>query len=641
MTSSITLAAYGRGLQPEPDLSVAAWADRYRVLSSKSSSEPGPWRTSRAPYLREPMEKLSPQDQAQVVVMMFASQTGKTEVGLNWLGFAIHHAPGPMLAVQPTLDMAKRLNRQRLDALVSETAPLMERIAPARSRDSGNTMFSKDYPGGILALTGANSASALSAMPVRYLFGDEVDRWPMDVDGEGDPLALALKRTTTFGRRKVLITSTPTVKGESRVEAEFLKTDQRRFYVPCPHCGGEQVLEWRRLKWAKGEPEGARYQCCHCEQLIAEEHKTTMLDAGTWRPTGPDRWGGLRVGYHLNGLYSPLGWLSWQELALEWEDSQNDPPTLKTFVNTRLAETWEERAAVKVTADALLERVQPFTDQTVPVEVVILTAGVDVQDNRLAVSLWGWGDGERSWLVAHTEIWGSPVEQEVWDQLNKFLHQGATRIDGAKLPVTAVAIDSGGHATHEVYGYVRDRRRVHRGTLAIKGSSTRGAPALGKGRRQDVNWRGRTIRQGVELFMLGTDTIKDTFYGRLLRDDGGPGSVYLGVAATPEVLEQLTSERRVTRYNRAGMPRSEYVLRAGTRNEALDCAVYAYAALLWELRRHDRRTVWEQFAKRLNGAPEQPDDKPEQEEIEAPQAPIRRPQPSVRPRRGRFRAREW
>ena len=633
---------YGRGLAPEPDLAVWQWADTYRVLSSKSSPEPGPWRTSRVPYLQEPMQMLGPRETPQVVVLMFSSQSAKTEAGLNWVGFSIHHAPGPMLAVQPTLDMAKRLNRQRLDALVSETEPLQERIAPARSRDSGNTMFSKDFPGGLLALTGANSASALSAMPVRYLFADEVDRWPADVDGEGDPLALAVKRTTTFSQRKVLITSTPTVKGESRVETEFEKTDQRRYFVPCPHCGGAQVLEWRRLKWEKGHPASARYQCQHCEQLIEERHKTAMLEGGEWRATAPDLWAGRRVGYHLNGLYSPLGWLSWAELVEEWEAAQNDPPTLKTFINTRLAETCEEKAAVRATADALLARVEPFDGDSLPDGALLLTAGVDVQDNRLAVSLWAWGDGERGFLAHHAELWGPPTMPDVWDRLAELLDRGARRADGAQLQVAAVAVDSGGHATHEVYSWVRARRREHRGTLAIKGSSSRGAAALGKGKRVDVNWRGRIIRGGVELFMLGTDTIKDSLYGRLLLTADGPGHVRLGAAATPEYLEQLTSERRVTRYNRAGMPSSLYVLRPGVRNEALDCAVYAYAALLWELRRHDRRMVWEKLARQLGQPTPAADVKPEPEPESKPeQPPARRNKPPVGRRKGRFSVHSW
>jgi phage terminase large subunit GpA-like protein len=245
------------GLRPEQPLTVSEWADRYRKLSSKASAEPGPWRTDRTPYLREPMDCLSTESAVQRVVMMFAAQTGKTEAGSNWLGYVIDHAPGPMLCVQPTIEMAKRLSKQRLESMITETPVLSAKIAPARSRDSGNTMFSKEFSGGIMLMAGANSATGLRSAPCRYLFCDEVDAFPADVDGEGDPVSLAERRTTTFARRKILLTSTPTVKDFSRIEAEYERSDQRRFYVPCPSCGAMEWLKWGQLKWTDGRPKRA------------------------------------------------------------------------------------------------------------------------------------------------------------------------------------------------------------------------------------------------------------------------------------------------------------------------------------------------------------------------------------------------
>ena len=232
------------GLRPEDPLTVSEWSDRYRRLSSKASAEPGPWRTSRTPYLREPMDCLSSDNPVQRVVLMFAAQTGNTEAGSNWLGYVIDHAHGPMLCVQPTVEMAKRLSKQRLESMITDTPCLAAKIAPSRARDSGNTMFSKDFSGGIMMLTGANSATGLRSAPCRYLFADEIDAFPSDVDGEGDQVALAERRTTTFARRKILLTSTPTVKDFSRIEAEFQRSDQRRFFVPCPCCGAMQWLQW-------------------------------------------------------------------------------------------------------------------------------------------------------------------------------------------------------------------------------------------------------------------------------------------------------------------------------------------------------------------------------------------------------------
>jgi len=582
------------GLRPEQPLTVSEWADRYRRLSSKASAEPGPWRTDRTPYLREPMDCLSSESPVQRVVMMFAAQTGKTEAGSNWLGYVIDHAPGPMLCVQPTVEMAKRLSKQRLESMITETPCLAEKIAPARARDSGNTMFSKEFSGGIMLLTGANSATGLRSAPCRYLFCDEVDGFPSDVDGEGDPVALAERRTTTFARRKILLTSTPTVKDFSRIEAEYLRSDQRRFYVPCPSCGAMEWLKWGQLKWDDGRPETARYQCEHCSERFEELHKPAMLRRGEWRATAPAG-NGRTAGFQLSGLYSPLGWCSWEQLVEDFLRAKGDAPALKAFVNTRLAETWEEDYAAKISADGLMERRLDYRSGLCPAGVVLLTAGVDVQDNRLAVSVWGWGEGETGWLVWHQELMGDPTMTEVWGQLDQVLATEWDTESGKTLKVMQMAVDSGGHCTHEVYRYVRDR--VGQGVVAIKGSSRRNSAAVGKGSKVDVNWRGRVIKRGVTLYQLGTDTIKTTLFGRL-RHNQATGGLHFGMAADPEYFKQVTSERQALRYHR-GFPIREWVKKAGDRNEALDCLVYGYAAMLLYGRRMNQATMWEQLRVQL------------------------------------------
>lgn len=582
------------GLRPEQPLTVSEWADRYRRLSSKASAEPGPWRTDRTPYLREPMDCLSSESTVQRVVMMFAAQTGKTEAGSNWLGYVIDHAPGPMLCVQPTVEMAKRLSKQRLESMITETPCLAEKIAPARARDSGNTMFSKEYSGGIMLLTGANSATGLRSAPCRYLFCDEVDGFPSDVDGEGDPVALAERRTTTFARRKILLTSTPTVKDFSRIEAEYLRSDQRRFYVPCPSCGAMEWLKWGQLKWDDGRPETARYQCEHCGERFEELHKPAMLRRGEWRATAPAG-NGRTAGFQLSGLYSPLGWCSWEQLVEDFLRAKGDAPALKAFVNTRLAETWEEDYAAKISADGLMERRLDYRSGLCPAGVVLLTAGVDVQDNRLAVSVWGWGEGETGWLVWHQELMGDPTMTDVWNQLDTVLATEWEHESGKTLKVAQMAVDSGGHCTHEVYRYVRDR--VGQGVVAIKGSSRRNSAAVGKGSKQDVNWRGRVIKRGVTLYQLGTDTIKTTLFGRL-RHNEATGGLHFGMAADEDYFKQVTSERQALRYHR-GFPIREWVKKAGDRNEALDCLVYGYAAMLLYGRRMNQATMWEQLRVQL------------------------------------------
>jgi phage terminase large subunit GpA-like protein len=581
------------GLRPEQPLTVSEWADRHRRLSSKASAEPGPWRTDRTPYLREPMDCLSSESPVQRVVMMFAAQTGKTEAGSNWLGYVIDHAPGPMLCVQPTIEMAKRLSKQRLESMITETPVLAAKIAPARSRDSGNTMFSKEFSGGIMLMAGANSATGLRSAPCRYLFCDEVDAFPADVDGEGDPVSLAERRTTTFARRKILLTSTPTVKDFSRIEAEYQRSDQRRFYVPCPACGAMEWLKWGQLKWADGQPETARYQCEHCGERFEEMHKPAMLRGGEWRATSPSN--GRTAGFHLSGLYSPLGWCSWEQLVDDFLRAKADAPALKSFVNTRLAETWEEDYAAKVSADGLMARRLDYKPGVCPAGVVLLTGGVDVQDNRLAVSVWGWGEGETGWLVWHQELMGDPTQTEVWEQLDHVLATEWETECGKHLKLAQVAVDSGGHCTHEVYRYVRDRGS--RGVVAIKGSSRRNSPAVGKGSKVDVNWRGKVIKRGVTLYQLGTDTIKTTLFGRL-RHNETTGGLNFGLAADDEYYRQLTSERQALRYHR-GFPIREWVKKAGDRNEALDCAVYGYAAMLIYGRKMNKATMWEQLRVQL------------------------------------------
>ena len=588
-----------KGLRPEDALTVSEWADRYRKLSSKASAEPGPWRTSRTPYLREPMDCLSNDSPVQRVVMMFSAQSGKTEAGSNFLAYVIDHAPGPMLCVQPTIEMAKRLSKQRLESMIQDTPRLNNKIAPARSRDSGNTMFAKEFPGGIMLLTGANSATGLRSAPCRYLFMDEIDAM-QEIQGEGDPVSLAERRTTTFARRKILLTSTPTVKDFSRIESEFLKSDMRYYYVPCPACGAYQHLQWPRLKWKKDKPETAEYECEHCKERFGEHNKTKMLPAGEWRNHAP--FDGKTAGFQLNGLYSPLGWASWGQLADDFLRAKNDPAALRTFVNTRLAETFSEDYAAQVNADGLMAKRLEYKPGVCPEGVVLLTAGVDVQDDRLEVSVWGCGEGETAWLVWHQKLLGDPTAVDVWGQLDQVLRTEWDTESGKHLVIAQMAIDSGGHCTSETYNYCRDR--IRQGAVPIKGSSKRNSAALGKGSKVDVNWKGRVVKKGVTLYMLGTDTIKTTLFGRM-RHKEGLGSVNFGLAADREYFEQLTAEKQRLRFHR-GFPIREWVKKASARNEALDCFVYAYAAMLLYSRRLPKLTMWQNLAEKLESGGKSP-----------------------------------
>ena len=515
-------------------------------------------------------------------------------------GFMDGLRPEQPLTVSEWADAHRRLSKQRLESLVTETPVLAEKIAPSRSRDSGNTMFSKEFPGGMMLLTGANSATGLRSTPCRYILCDEVDAFPLDVDGEGDPVSLAEKRATTFARRKILLTSTPTVKDFSRIEAEFQRSDQRRFYVPCPSCGAMQWLKWPQLKWEKNDPATAAYECDHCHERFAEIHKPAMLRKGEWRATAPSD--GKTAGFQLSGLYSPLGWLSWADMVDDFLRAKADAPMLKSFVNTRLAETWEEDFASKVSADALLERCEPYAAGRLPEGALAVTIGVDVQGgggsagDRLAVSVWAWGREEEGWLIDHQEIFGDPCRPEVWKQLDLLVLHDWEHVNGAKLRADVVAIDSGGHATAEVYQYARERQAV--GVIAIKGQSQRGKPPIGKASKVDISAQGRTLKRGAQVFPVGGDTVKTTLFGRLKHNERGPGYLHFHAQTGSEYFEQLTAEKQALRYVK-GFPVREWVKKPSARNEALDCLVYAYAAVHRLYQRYDRRTIWDQLEKRL------------------------------------------
>lgn len=642
------VAGWTAGWTPDPDLTVSQWADRYRKLGSKSSAEPGDFRTDRAPYAREPMDSLSSTDPTEVVVLMWGAQTSKTETGSNWIGYVMHHAPGPMMAVQPTVDMAKRLSKQRLADMIEQTPALKERVGEARSRDSSNTLMAKEFPGGVLVLAGANSASGLRSMPARYLFLDEVDAYPLDVDDEGDPVSLAIKRTTTFGRRrKVLITSTPTVKDVSRIEKAYEASDKRRYFVACPHCGHRQWLRWRgyqddsandprareyRLVWLDEGKTAAGYKCGgdDCGVLIEEHHKTAMLLGGEWVATaGGD---GKTRGYQLSSLYSPLGWKSWVEILQEFEACSHDPAQLKVFVNTILAETWEDANTQRLDADGLAARAGGYELGTVPAGGLVMTAGIDLQRRAggyAQIVFRAWGHGDESWLVDRKLIHGDQHTAEFWAQVRAALDQPYRHADGGEMVTYAAAVDSGdGETTHHVYAFARDNRGRH--ILATKGQSQAGKPLLGKPTRQDINIRQQTIKRGVLLWPLGSDTGKALVHARLRMDSAsGPAVMHWPAGLPEEYWRQLTAEKQTTRLIN-GFPKRIWVKKDGDYNEDLDCEVLAAAALEYIKTRHNRATMYDQMAARRGQTVariEQSASPPVESEADAPSVPP----PTVRP----------
>ena len=599
--------AWREGLTPDPLLTVSEWADQYRVLSGKSASEPGKWRTNRTPYLKEIMDCLSPTSPVERVVFMKGAQVGGTECGNNWIGYVIHLAPGPMMAVAPTVEMAKRNSKQRIDPLIEESPTLSSLIAPARARDSGNTILGKEFRGGVLVMTGANSAVGLRSMPVRYLFLDEVDGYPGDVEGEGDAIALAEARTRTFARRKIFIVSTPTISGSSRIEREYEQTDQRQFMVPCPHCEHEQVLTFEQLIWERGLPETAHYKCESCEQPIYEYQKTEMLERGRWQSLIPD-YVGKTVGFHLSSLYSPVGWRSWADIAAAWEAAQGSATALKAFKNTELGETWVEQGETPEW-ERLLERREDYRIGTVPLGAALLCAGVDVQKDRIEVSVWAFGRGKEAWLVEHRVLAGDTSRETVWQRLREMLDESWTHASGVQLRLTRIGLDTG-FATQEAYAFVRKLRDSR--LLPMKGVA-RGAALVGLPTAVDMTVGGKKLRRGVRVYSVVGGIAKLEFYNHLRKtlevtEDGEilypAGYIHLP-KVDAEFVQQLCSEQLVTRRDRNGYPVREWQ-KIRERNEALDCYVYARAAAsLAGLDRYEERH-WRELEKPLGmaGPPE-------------------------------------
>ncbi|ROL86583.1 phage terminase large subunit family protein [Pseudomonas protegens] len=572
--------AYFRGLQPDPDVWIDEWADEYmRIPRDTGAAEPGQYRTSRTPYAREPMRCLSPAHPCKRVVTMVASQLMKTQIALNWIGGLIHMAPSNILTLLPSLGLAKRVS-SRIGKTIKATPVLRERVASSRSRDSRNTMDTKEFEGGSLYVTTAGSAANLAELSARYVYGDEVDRWDVDVGEEGDPIELAETRGSTFGRNaKFYFSSSPTIKGASRISDLFESSDQRYYYVPCPHCGHRQVLEWERLLYS-ADFTLAHYQCAgpECDMLIEEHHKGWMLAQGEWRSHAQGD--GETVGFHLNALYSPPGWMDWRTLARQFEKAKKaqvkgDLEPMQVFYNTRLAKVWDS-AQEQTKAHVLRDRarLENYCLGSMPAGVLMLTVAVDVQANRLELMVMGFGVGMERWVIDHQVIWGDPANEQTWAVLDEKLKARYRHPCGVGLAILAAGVDSGGHHTDEVYQFCRLRR--WRNVFAIKGASKPGRPVIAQRPSMvDVTWKGQTERNGAELWFVGTDTAKDWIYNRY-PFESGPGALHFANDLPDEFFDQCVAESKVARYVK-GHKRIEWVKGKADRNEALDLMVYCLA----------------------------------------------------------------
>lgn len=490
---------------------------------------------------------------------MAAAQTGKSEALLNLIGYHIDLDPAPILIMQPSLEMARAFSQDRITAGLIDTTPCLRgKVADAKAKDSGNTILSKSFPGGHVTLVGSNSPASLASRPIRIVMCDEVDRYPASAGEEGDPIALAKKRSATFWNRKIMLTSTPTVKGASRIEAAYEESDQRRYFVKCPHCGDSFAMTWHHVHWDEGNPKSACVVCEHCGVHWSDSDRHNAVRHGEWIATAP--FNGV-AGFHLNALISP--WVILSDLVEEFVSAKKDPMRLRTFINTALAETWEEQGDT-VDEHTVAKRRENY--EGIPEDVVMLTAGVDVQDDRLEVEIVGWGMGEESWSIDYRVIYGDPSSPRIWGQLDEIIQSKYDHPMGEELTIRATCVDSGGHHTRAVYNYAKTRAGFR--VFAIKGVGGEGKPIVGRASRNNVG--------KIPLYAVGVDTAKELHYARLKIDEPGPGYCHFPAVRDEEYFKQLTAEKLVTKYHK-GYPRRTWV-KTRTRNEALDVRVYAIAA---------------------------------------------------------------
>jgi len=587
-------AAMARSIAPRKPLTVSEWADLERRLSSKGSAQSGKWRTSNNPPLREPMDCMSARSGVRDVVLMYPVQLGKTEVAINSLGYCMDHDPGPVMVCLPGEVSMNKWVAQKLTPTIEETPAMKRSLTSIATRDSSNTRTFKDFAGGQLYIEHAGSPSRLKSTSVRTLIVDEVDEFANNLSGGDDPLDMLNNRTSAFpSTYKRLYISTPQIKGTSRIEALWNKSDQRRYYVPCPHCGHMQHLQWEGLKW-NADASHAWYVCQECGTSIEERHKTAMIKDGEWRPSVP---GAKMRGYHLNCLYYQIGLgPRWADLAEMWKEAQNDPARLKTFINDRLAEPWEDAVTRAVRHNSIADRAEPYALRVAPAGALSVTAGVDTQDNRLAVHIVGWGRSMACWTLDYVELMGDPADDAVWVALADLLNQPIEREGGGTLRVEAMAQDAGGHRTEAVKAFVRERR-VRR-PMAIFGATSNNAPVLSKGKMVDVDWKGRSDKRGVMIYHVGTVGTKHWLYSRLSADASKPAEDRLTHFSDQLPMEFFTGLVGEI-YNPS---KNRFENRRGARNEPLDTWVYAFAAAHHsELRLHRyTRSDWDALEERLS-----------------------------------------
>ena len=556
-------------LAPPPDMTISQWADEYRRLSSEAAAEPGRWRTSRAPYQREIMDAVC-DVRVQKVVIMSAAQIGKTDaLILNPIGYYMHYDPSPIMVMQPTIALSEAFSKDRLTPMLRDTPVLRGKVSE-KTRNSGNTILHKVFPGGHITMVGANSPAGLRSRPIRILLADEIDAYPATAGNEGDPLILAGKRLANFWNKKEVCVSTPTDAQTSRIAVEYENSTQEEWNVPCPMCGKLTPLVWANVIFTDMDDIG--YACPACGVVSSETDWKEQYKNGKFIAKYPER----KVrGFHLNALASTF--VEWREIVEKFitaneEKKKGNIELLKAWTNTEMGETWDEEGE-KIETDDLYKRRERYNCE-VPEEVLVLTAGVDVQDDRFEIEVVGWGAEKESWGIRYQVIRGDLKLKPVWDELDAFLSQTFTTSDGRLLKIICTCVDSGGHFTTQVYRFCKERtaRRV----FAIKGKGGAEVPYY--------NRPSKANNVKTPLFTIGVDTGKAILFQRLAVQEEGPNYCHFprekDKGYTQEYFKGLTAEKMVVTYKK-GKAVFAWVLKDGgyKRNEPLDVRNYATAAL--------------------------------------------------------------
>jgi phage terminase large subunit GpA-like protein len=558
MVSTALKKAFNDGLQaaiPDGGLTISKWAEKYRHV--ERSARPGKWSNDIVPFLTEIMDVITEPDIREVVFMK-SSQVGGSELAVNTIGYFIHIDPTYIMYLGEQEDKAKAWTQESFDTTVSGTEVLSNLV---KEDPSDNNQRIKRFPGGQLTIAWASSPAQLSSRPVQILICDEIDAYIVTREGNAIKLAEARQKTFSGSEKRVKISS-PRDAGTSVIEPSYLAGDQREYYLPCPHCNEFQTLKWEHVIWPDGKPEEASYQCEVCELFIDHEEKADMLSKGRWIAGAETR---SIASFKINELYSPF--TTWADMAVDFLSAKKHRDTLKVFVNTRLGETWKDEETIEY-GDLQLNKDDYI--HPVPDGVLILTAGVDVQRDRLEYEIVGWGVGRENWSIDIGVLYGSPSLTDVWDDLAELLIQ---KFDGADraFRIRSVCIDSGGENTEDVYKFCAKFKG--RNWFPVKGLSTPGNPIASKG--------SKVGRPPVRLWTIGTDTAKDEVFDFLRIGDEGPGYCHFpndDDRYGEEFLKQLCSEKKMSRFK---MGREYHIyekIKQGIRNEALDCRVYATAA---------------------------------------------------------------